>query len=259
MMAGSRNPQIMKYHKTFAALTVSLAALCLQSVDAATYVLGASQTGMAYSFLPGWALGPMYPNMIAPANTGTSNHHMAAFLQYDLGSLISAGVTSSEITTATARLYLIDNAEAGFGASPSTANPVSVDFRLPGQAWVGSTLTWANQPGGSYNAATTVPPGEVVGTISGITGSGMWVELDITNILKGWLDNPATNFGFRLTETSEVRDVSGNAIFPAIASQTNTDSSIRPQMVVTTVPETSSVLLIAISTVGMAGFRRRAA
>lgn len=234
-----------------------LAAALVSRASAATYTLGASQTGMGYSFLSGMAVGPMFPTMIAPANTGTSNHHMTAFLQYDLSGL--AGVSSSDITTATARLYLMNNVDAGFGANPTPEHSVSVDFRLVDSAWTGSTLTWGNQPGGAYDPTTTVPVGAIVGTISGIDASGVWVELDITQVVKNWLDDPSSNFGLRLNQTSEVRDGTSTAVFPAIAAQSNPDSSLRPQLVVTTVPEPTVPAFSLLAGAAFLGFRRRAA
>lgn len=255
-----RTPMLMKFpiFTPLAAVAVFAATTLVSEVSAATYTLGASQSSMAYSFLPGWTMSGLYPGMIAPANTGpTSNHHMAAFLQYDVGSLVGSGVSSADVTVATMRLYLVDNEEAGFGANPTPETAVSIDFRTLGQAWVGSTLTWNNQPGGAYNPLTTVPPGQLVGTISEIDSAGQWVELDVTSLLKSWLDDPSSNFGLRLTQSAQVRNGDGVSVFPAIASHENSLVENRPQLVVTTIPEPTTTLFAAISGIGLLGFRRR--
>ncbi|QIF01664.1 DNRLRE domain-containing protein [Roseimicrobium sp. ORNL1] len=213
---------------------------------------------MAYSFLSSWAMESLYPNLIAPANTGTaSNHHMSAFLQFDLTPLIVEALAGDDIISATMRLYVLSGAESGFGAGPSATYPVSFDVRLLEGSWNEATLTWNNQPGGAYNPTTTSPPGTIVATSPTITNTGIWVDVDITDILTGWLDDPATNYGLRLTQPTEVRDSGGASVFPSFASSEYATESYRPQLVVQTVPEPETAVLFGLGVAGFLTVRRR--
>lgn len=249
------SPSLFSSSRSLAAAVAILAGCVAPAAQADTFTLGANHDSMAYSFLTGWTMDSVYPNIIAAANTGTSNHHMAGFIQFNLAPL--AGFAGEDITSATMRLFVLGGEESGFGAGPSSAYPATIDYRLLQSSWNEATITWNNQPGGPYNAATTQPPGAIAGTFV-VNTTGAWIDVDITSIVQDWVDDPAGNFGLRLTQATELRDGNGAAVFPTFASLENETEANRPQLVVQTaaVPEPGSAALLGLS-VGVLGSMRR--
>lgn len=233
----------------------------VSEAKAETFTLGASQDAMAYSFtfVANSALESTYPNFIAAANTGASNHYMSGFLQFDLAPLMLESLVSDDILSATMRLYVLPGSESGFGAGgPSATYPTTVDVRLLESSWNEATITWNNQPGGAYNPTVTQPTGTaVVATSPSILDSGVWVDFNMTDVVQGWLDDPTSNYGLRLTQTSSVRDAGNAAVFPTFASSEHSTESYRPQLLVQTVPEPGTALLLGLGAVGFLSVRRR--
>lgn len=221
------------------------------AIQAATYTVGASQNTMAYEFLTGWVFYDLYPDFIAPTNTGVASpHSMNAYIQYDLSSV--SAIDAASVSSATLRLYVLDNSAIGFGLNPSEEYPVAIDFYTLTAGWDQTTLTWSNQPA----------PDSLVASISDISSVGYWLEIDVTSTVKEWLDGSLANYGLLLTQSESVRDATNTAIFPALAANRNPDESIRPQLVITTaIPEPSTYAglfaLLALSA-GLLRGRRKA-
>ncbi len=84
-----------------------------------------TQDTFVYSFLsttPGSVLSAFFPNIVAVAND--SPHSVNSLIEF--GGLGTAGVTASQVSSAT--LTLTVGAGAGFGPGPSPATPVTVDL-----------------------------------------------------------------------------------------------------------------------------------
>jgi hypothetical protein len=150
-----------------------------------------------------------------------AGHMMHTFIEFDLTSSV---FTSSTVETAT--LWL-------FTEAVGTAGQLSV--RDVTSAWNVATLTWAGQPGTGSFVVT-----------ENITTLGTWYGIDITELAKDWLDNPADNHGVRLSF-----ETAGNAKFE---SNDDTEPATRPFLQL--VPEPSSALLFAAGIVPFF-FRRR--
>lgn len=215
-------------------VTAATSVLALLPSRADTYVLTNSQGAMTYEFLTGWTFGSMYPEIISALNTGaTSPHSMPSYLKFDLSGLVA--IDPDDITSATLRLYLADVAASGFGVNPSETYPVSVNFNLvTGGDWSKATITYGNAPAA----------GGLVGGVTGIDSVGVWVEIDLTDLVKDWVSGDVANYGLRLTQPTNVRDNTNNSVFALFNSDGATTN--RPELVVTTsaVPEPSVSLLM---------------
>jgi hypothetical protein len=174
----------------------------------------------------------MYPEFISALNTGASSaHSMPSYLKFDLSGLTA--VNAEDIESATLRLYLTDVAASGFGVNPSEAYPVSANFNLvTGGDWSKATITYGNAPAA----------GPLVGGITGIDSVGVWVELDLTDVVQGWVSGDTANYGLRLTQPTNVRDNTNTSVFAMFAS--DGAASNRPELVINTVPEPSVCLLL---------------
>lgn len=187
---------------------------------------------MTYEFLTTWTFGSMYPEFFSALNTGASSaHSMPSYLKFDLSGLVS--VDAEDITSATLRLYLTDVAASGFGVNPSEAYPVAANFSLvTGGDWSKATITYGNAPAA----------GGLVGSITGIDSVGVWVELDLTSVVQGWVSGDVANYGLRITQPTNVRDATNNSVFALFNS--DGAASNRPELIVNTVPEPSVSLLM---------------
>ncbi len=105
------------------------------------------------------------------------------FLQFDLTDL-PAGVGSSDVERANVKIYVANLTTPGsFQICPVTS------------AWSEGTITHNNAPG--FNCA--------IASANGSVGSGdrqHYITVDVTSIVKYWLDNPGSNYGVALTSTS---------------------------------------------------------
>ncbi len=236
----------MKY-RGFFLLAAAASLFTFQPVRAETHVITNSQGAMAYEFLTGWTFGTMYPEIISALNTGASSpHSMPSYLKFDLSGLIADGVEATDITSATLRLYLTDVVASGFGVNPSEAYPASVNFNLVTEHdWNKSTITYGNAP----------DAGALVGSVTGIDSVGYWVELDLTGVVQDWVSGDAANYGLKLTQPNNVRDNTNTSVFALFSS--DGAASNRPELVINSVPEPSTYLLLGGSALLLFVLRKR--
>ena len=102
-----------------------------------------------------------------------------AFVQFDLSAL-PAGITAAQVSRASVQLFVNRiNTPGAVAIAPVTS------------AWTEGSVTYATQP--TVGAAVqTFTPG----------ASGVFVTLDITSLVQGWISNPASNNGIALTSAA---------------------------------------------------------
>ncbi|HWW22292.1 MAG TPA: DNRLRE domain-containing protein [Edaphobacter sp.] len=118
-----------------------------------------------------------------------------ALLQFDLG-VLPTGTTATQVSRAVLRLYC---------NRADTAGLVSV--QTPGAAWGEYSVTYATLP--SLGSASQV---------FSVNQAGVYVTVDVTALVQGWITAPATNFGVALTAgtatvqfDSKENDLTGHA------------------------------------------------
>lgn len=117
------------------------------------------------------------------ANTINVSSNETGFLRFDLADL-PAGVLSAEVEKATLKLYLSAVSAAG-----------SFQICQVTSAWTESTITQNTIP--SINCALPSASGALP-----TTEKQDYVTIDITDIVKYWLDNPSLNFGVVIQQTA---------------------------------------------------------
>ncbi len=155
--------------------------------------------------------------------------HLAApkrgFLCFDL----PAG--SHEVTRATLRLYLEDTEQFGWAEAHLVAAPWDCESVLYNQPVSGLVVRFAETGGAP---AYSWP------------GLG-WYEIDVTQAVQGWIENPASNHGFRLIGDEGATYTS--RVFSALGS------ARPPELVIEVAPEPSALVLMVVGAAA-AGRRR---
>lgn len=136
------------------------------------------------------------------------------FLRFDL----PAG--GHEVTRATLRVYLEDTEQYGWAEVHPVAAP-----------WDCETVL--------YNQAVSAPLGRFAetGGAPAYTAPGLgWYEIDVAPAVQGWIDDPASNYGFRLI--GDEGSTYTSRVFSALGSANP------PQLVIELTPEPSALLLM---------------
>lgn len=224
------------------------------------------------------------PGVFSGANGSSSKRR--GLLYFDIASSVPAG---SVITGVELSMYL--------GLAPNTTNQIiglhplslswgegtagtgvaSIGGNGNGFAASGADATWANR----FSASTTPPAAAVPWPTVGAAGSynaaasGTAVvggAIDTQKIwsstpaliadVQGWLNNPATNFGWALINAAEGSQQSTKAFYSKEATLANggagpaaLPASWRPTLTITYVPEPTTAMLMLLMTSRLA-FRR---
>jgi len=160
------------------------------------------------------------------AGLTTDGHDTESFLKFDAP---AAGYTAAQVASAKFRIYATSATAVGFGTMPTPR----IRFNRPAQGRHGlaeSTTTWNSRPASVGAILASVTYDHV----------NQWLEFDITNLFKDWLNNPSSNFGLMLREDAPV-SVPTDFRVGVFYSSAYSNASLRPLIEVTAVPEPSSI------------------
>lgn len=223
---------------------VGITAVCALSTSAHAAIFTVQPTEATSKDTWVYQFGPYasaFSQMLAVGNTGPSSpHHQQSLVQFDLSSVVT---TASQVQSAVIRLHLSDATASGFGANPSATDPISISMYSATSTWNESSVSWATLP--TYNPVAT--------DVENITSFNQWIEFDVTNLAKGWLDGSINNFGVRLIQEVAVRNSAGLAVIAVFDSASV--SGFEPALVVTTVPQPAAVTMLGLA--GTTLLRRR--
>ena len=154
-----------------------------------------SKDTFVYSFLPVTNIGGS-ATFLSAGNSplvgppgGQSEHDLNTLIQFDLSAV---SYTAGAVTSATLNLFLIDSAAFNPNvASPSPTKPVDLSLHEITESW-SETTTWSTKP--TFNEAAE--------DLATVTGIDQWVSLDVTDLVKDWLNNPASNNGMLIQQTN---------------------------------------------------------
>jgi hypothetical protein len=216
--------------------------ICASVSRAATYNIatnqGTGQDGMVYAntSVP-FPLSTFYP-VIAVGATG-GPHDTVSLTQFDLSSV---GATSAEVTSATLRVYSTSSkAVNATNLDPDASHPVEVGVSPITSGWNRAAVTWATRP--SHGAVENTFAADALGE---------FFTVDVTDIVKGWLDTPASNFGLWLEATTIMGSGPNQDQSPFYAIAFNSGflpsppgglNDNAPLLTINTVPEPSTVVL----------------
>lgn len=196
----------------------------------------ASKDMFTYEGIPGATfdghLGFGFEKYLGVSQSG-NGHSTHTLIQFDL-----TGVTLAPTEHATLGLYVVDAGLAGFFSNPSTGTPATVNLYANTESWDEDTVTWGNPPDKELTSSASVD----------VTDFNQWVTFDITDLVRGWLDDPATNFGVTLVQGNEL-----NSVGVLLASSSNADASHHPYLAT---PEPTSLALLSLGALVMLRRRR---
>jgi hypothetical protein len=144
---------------------------------------------------------------------GGDDSNVRSLIEFDLSSIpVGATIESAELS-----LFYKNSPGNGDHSTLSGSNAAWLE-RITG-TWTESTVTWDNQP------ATTVI--DQVALPASTTNTQDYTEIDITAIVKSWVEDPDTNFGLmlRLQNETAYRQLS-------FASSDHTEEAKRPKLVI---------------------------
>jgi hypothetical protein len=149
---------------------------------------GTGQDGMVYA---GVAKAPISStfSVVAVSKTPTGAFDTISFAKFDLSTV---GLTSAQVDSAT--LSVFTNTSTLVHSSnldPDAAHPLEVAVARVTSSWDRNSLTFSNAP--TFGATEGLFDVDAVGE---------WFSLDITDMVKDWLDTPSSNFGVRLSATT---------------------------------------------------------
>jgi hypothetical protein len=223
--------------RVFATLTLTAVGMLICNSAQAITINPSEATGkdtFGYQFLPTTNLNSPPFGSLLPAGLTTTGHNTKSILEFDL---TGVGVTSAQVASATLNLFVVDTVTTGFGASPSPGSPITVNLSALTGSWVESTVAWSTIPasGAQYDSLV-------------INGINQTVSFNVTQLVKDWLDTTVTNNGLVLEGAAPVGS-SPNWVYAVFASSAGNNV---PSLVITPVPEPSTVVLATCALPGLA-------
>jgi hypothetical protein len=146
-------------------------------------------------------------------------------------------VTGAQVASATLNLFVGNTTTTGFGVNPSGGSPITVNLSALTGSWDETTVAWGTIPGVGAQYDSLV-----------INGINQTVSFDVTQLVKDWLDNTVTNNGLILEADSAVGS-SPNWVYATFVSSSGANV---PALVITPVPEPSTVVLALCALPGLA-------
>jgi hypothetical protein len=194
------------------------------SAAAETVTLTPSQDSDVYAFFDAPSFTPESLNVGAHPTQAHSHHSLVQF------NLAPLAIPAAEIGTAKLRLFsLTPNSTNGGGLRPG-----NVSVHRQGVAWsLSPTLRWNH-----------IQAQELAGTIPMTPASAdVWVEVEVTALVKQWVAGGVPNHGFVLKPESETLEPLLNVEFASMEL-----TNFKPQLVITRaeLPAVDPVLVIAI-------------
>ncbi len=173
-------------------------------------------------------------------------HGTRSLLEFDLA---STGLKSKQVGRATLNLYALPALPAF--ESPRPDKPVTTELRRVREAWDEQEVTWDSRPKVANKPATTVVQ----------DGVDRWVQFEVTDLVKDWLDDASRNFGIEISQQGVVEmEVPGDRdrYFASLyASSAFADPALRPFVEVAPVPVPPAIALMAAGMMMLGGLRLR--
>jgi hypothetical protein len=263
-------------HIARVALFTSLSLLTVAGSWAATTSIPASRDTSIYQNSPNNSAGGAAGIFVGTNGQGAPRRGM---IKFDVPGIVPAG---ARITAAHLRMYLgnapnltplrtiglhqlnVDWGEGGAGSS----NP-AIGGGGNGFAAGAGDATWNERFFGSASWASPGATGNFNPVASATATAGealdspfFWLSTPgLVSDVRGWLDAPATNFGWALVNTNETSPQTVRVFYSSEATQTSTgaplDPTWRPTLTVTyLIPEPASVLLLILVTACYFAIRR---
>jgi len=193
-----------------------------------------SKDSFGYQGLPNANLNNPPFGGFLPVGATTTGHDTKSILEFDL---TGVGITSAQVAAATLNLFVGDTTATGFGVNPSGGSPITVNLSALTGSWVETTVAW-----------NTIPAVGAQHDSLAINAINQTVSFNVTQLVKDWLDNPLANNGLILQAASAVGS-SPNWVYATFNSSAGANV---PALVITPVPEPSTVVLAMWALPGLA-------
>lgn len=214
---------------------------------------GTGQDGFTYAGAPDGAFSTVF-DIGAVSKTPGGAFDAIDYLQFDVASL---GLNAADVTSAKVSVTQVSStALHPSNLNPDAGHPMEIAVLPVTSSWSRATLTANTAP--TFNASP-----EATFSVSGL---GQVFEVDITDLVKSWIDGSVTNNGVRLEGTTIMgsgESMTDSPYYAAgIQSAFNVGGSLNtdgPLLTITTVPEPSTILLTtaAVPAFGWVAWRRR--
>jgi len=133
-----------------------------------------------YGFLPDWNFGGQ--NQLGL--TSSAGHEVETLVLFNL-----PAINAEDVVSATLHFYSVD---PGHGTEPAVGDALAAQARAVLGAWNEMTVTWATMP-----AVDTALEGTAQ-----VTGWEQWFSINVTHLVKDWLDGSLANNGVHLSTPS---------------------------------------------------------